>query len=354
MFAEQQITKAKAEKQSIKCVVWDLDNTLWQGVLLEDSEVELFERTRTILQTLDQRGVLQAIASKNDHETAMKKLEAFGIAEYFLYPQINWNSKSSSVRAIAESLNIGLDSIAFIDDQSFEREEVLFALPEIMCIDSLNLEGLLDMSELQPRFITSESKLRRQMYLSDIKRKEIEDSFVETDESFLATLDMVFSFKPAEESDLQRAEELTVRTNQLNTTGYTYDYDELNQFRHSDRHLLLTATLDDKYGTYGTIGLALVEMSDEIWTLKLLLMSCRVMSRGVGTIMMSHIMNKAKDAGARLQAEFLRTDRNKMMYVTYKFGGFNQIGKRGDLLVLEHDLNRIQPFPKYVKLNIKD
>jgi len=354
MFAEQQITKAKAEKQSIKCVVWDLDNTLWQGVLLEDSEVELFERTRAILQTLDQRGVLQAIASKNDHDTAMKKLEVFGIAEYFLYPQINWNSKSSSVRAIAESLNIGLDSIAFIDDQSFEREEVLFALPEVMCIDSLNLEGLLDMAELKPRFITSESKLRRQMYLSDIRRKEIEDSFVETDESFLATLNMVFSFKPAEESDLQRAEELTVRTNQLNTTGYTYDYDELNQFRYSDKHLLLTATLDDKYGTYGTIGLALVEMNDEIWTLKLLLMSCRVMSRGVGTIMMSHIMNKAKDAGARLQAEFLRTDRNKMMYVTYKFGGFNQIGKRGDLLVLEHDLNRIQPFPKYVKLNIED
>jgi len=354
MIAEQQIAKAKAEKQSIKCIVWDLDNTLWKGVLLEDVQVDLFENMREILETLDQRGVLQAIASKNDYDTAMKQLKSYGLDEYFLYPQINWNSKSSSIRAIAESLNIGLDSIAFIDDQSFEREEVSFALPEVMCIDSADLDHLLAMPELQPRFITSESKLRRQMYLSDIKRKEIEDSFIETDESFLATLDMAFSFKPAEEADLQRAEELTVRTNQLNTTGYTYDYDELNQFRLSDNHLLLSATLDDKYGTYGTIGLALVELTDEVWTLKLLLMSCRVMSRGVGTIMMSHVMNEAKKAGVRLQAEFLRTDRNKMMFVTYKFGGFKQVGKKGDLVILEHDLTRIQPFPEHVKLHIEN
>lgn len=354
MIVEQHKAKAKAEKQSIKCIVWDLDNTLWNGVLLEDKEVHLTDMVKHTLETLDKRGVLQAIASKNDYHTTMRKLEELGLSEYFLYPQINWNAKSSSIQRIAESLNIGLDAIAFIDDQAFEREEVSHAIPEILCIDAADIEQLLDMKEMQPRFITSESKLRRQMYLSDIARQEVEAAFVETDESFLATLGMEFSFKPAEEADLQRAEELTVRTNQLNTTGYTYDYDELNAFRCSDNHLLLTATLDDKYGTYGTIGLALVELEEETWTLKLLLMSCRVMSRGVGTIMMSHIMNKAKLANVRLRAEFLPTERNKMMYVTYKFSGFKQVDKKGDLVILEHDLKRIQAFPEHVKLHIVD
>jgi FkbH-like protein len=347
-------THTSTTRQSIKCVVWDLDHTVWDGVLLEDDNVSLRAEVLHIIKALDQRGILNSVASKNDHAVAMSKLEQLGLSDYFLYPQINWNSKASSIQAIASSINIGLDTLAFIDDQPFEREEVAFTLPQVLCLDAADLSELLEMPEMNPRFITEDSKVRRLMYKSDIERNQAEKDFVGPSEEFLATLNMVFTIAPAKEDDLQRAEELTVRTHQLNTTGYTYSYDELNHFRQSDGHTLLIASLDDKYGTYGKIGLALVERLPDVWTIKLLLMSCRVMSRGVGTIMINHIMQQAKQANVRLRAEFLSNNRNRMMYITYKFGGFKEVDQIGDLIVFENDLTNIQAFPPYVTVHIEE
>ncbi|HEX2091038.1 MAG TPA: HAD-IIIC family phosphatase [Longimicrobiaceae bacterium] len=351
--AEIAAPPASEKRKKIKVVVWDLDNTLWDGVLLEDAAVTLKPAVPEIIRTLDERGILQSVASKNDHDAAMAKLRELGLDEYFLYPQINWNSKASSVEEIRRSINIGIDAVAFVDDQPFEREEVAHTHPEVLCIDTADLERLLDMPEMNPEFITEDSRLRRRMYMADIQRNEAEKEFVGPTDEFLATLGMRFVIGPCTEDDLQRAEELTVRTNQLNTTGYTYSYDELNQLRQSPDHLLLVAFLDDKYGTYGKIGLALVEKSPEAWTLKLLLMSCRVMSRGVGTIMMNYIMGLAKEAGVRFRAEFRHNGRNRMMYVTYKFGGFREVEERDGLIILEHDLEGIQPFPEYVDVRVE-
>ena len=345
---------AKPKKQtSIKCVVWDLDNTLWQGVLLEDEQVTLRPEVVHIIKALDKRGILNSIASKNDFETAQKKLEQFGLREYFLYPQIHWNSKAASIKEIAKSINIGIDTLAFVDDQPFEREEVAFSVPEVQCFDVNDLHSFLDLPTLNPHFITEDSQQRRLMYLSDMQRDQAEKDFIGPSEEFLATLHMVFTINFAQEEDLKRAEELTIRTHQLNTTGYTYSYEELDNFRQSPTHKLLVAGLDDKYGTYGKIGLALIECGEEIWTLKLLLMSCRVMSRGVGTIMINHIMGMAKAANVRLQAEFVTTDRNRMMYITYKFGGFKEVEKHNTTTVFENDLSNIQPFPEYVQVCIE-
>jgi FkbH-like protein len=188
------------------------------------------------------------------------------------------------------------------------------------------------------------------MYLGEIKRQRDEEEFVGSPDLFLATLDMSLTISPAGPEDLQRAEELTVRTNQLNTTGYTYSYEELDHFRQSPDYLLLMARLEDKYGSYGTIGLALLHCDEKAWTIKLLLMSCRVMSRGVGMIMLNHIMSLAKRKQVRLLSEFVSNDRNRMMHVGYKFAGFKQIGKSGNSLILENDLSRVQPCPPYVKL----
>ena len=350
--AELQKSQEEKKKKSIKCVVWDLDNTIWQGVLLEDKQVTLMPNIIQILETLDSRGILQSISSKNDYNTAMAKLEEFGIAQYFLYPQIHWNAKSEAVRAIAKSINIGLDAVAFIDDQPFEREEVSFSVPDVLCIDAAELSTLLDRKEFNPRFITDDSKMRRLMYLSDIERNNAEKDFSGPQDEFLATLGLKFTLGPAKEDDLKRAEELTMRTHQLNTTGYTYSYDELDQFRQSERHKLLIASLTDKYGTYGKIGLALVECNQDHWMLKLLLMSCRVMSRGVGTIMVNYILKLAKEAGVPLRAEFISNDRNRMMYVTYKLGNFRVLSQEGDLTVFENDCSRIQEFPPYVGVEI--
>ena len=339
------------ESKNIKCVVWDLDNTLWDGILLEDDDVSLKPGVVAIIKALDARGILHSLASRNDHTTAVQKLQQFGLYEYFLYPQINWNAKSASLQEIAKELNLGLDTFAFIDDQAFEREEVAFALPEVLCIDAQNIPTLLAMPEMMPRFLTEDAQRRRLMYQSDRERKEAEQSFSGPNEAFLATLEMVFTIKSAQEEDLQRAEELTVRTHQLNTTGYTYSYDELNAFRRSPTHQLLIASLDDKYGPYGKIGLALVEQNSAVWTIKLLLMSCRVMSRGVGTLMVTHIMKTAKQAGVSLRADFVPTAQNRMMYITYRFIGFKEMPKTDNFIVFEHDLQHISAFPDYIQIH---
>jgi FkbH-like protein len=342
------------QREKIKCVIWDLDNTIWTGTLLEDEAVKLNEDVVTIIKALDSRGILQSVASKNESDLALAKLRQFGLEEYFLYPQINWNAKSLSVKKIVETLNIGMNTIAFIDDQPFEREEVSHTLSEVLCIDTADLSGILDLPEMNPPFITADSKLRRKMYMSDRDRNKDEADFVGPQEEFLASLQMVLTISEVTEDDLQRAEELTVRTHQLNTTGYTYSYEELYNFSKSKQHIVLIAGLEDKYGTYGKIGLTLIECQDDIWTIKLLLMSCRVMSRGVGTIIINHIMHLAKEAGVRLRAEFVQNDRNRMMYVTYKFAGFKDTGAENGITLLESDLTNIQMVPDYLTVNISD
>lgn len=350
----EQTLNPQDEQKTIKCVVWDLDNTLWHGVLLENDRIVLRDDIVDIIKTLDSRGILQSIASKNDEIVVMSQLQELGLVDYFLYPQINWNSKADSIKNIAKSINISTDTIAFIDDQQFELEEVKFSLPEVLCINTANLEGFLDMPAINPRFITEDAKNRRLMYISDLERQKAESEFVGSPEDFLATLNMHFTIADAQEEDLQRAEELTIRTNQLNTTGYTYSYDELQQFIQSANHKLLIATLEDKYGNYGKIGLALVECLENQWTIKLLLMSCRVMSRGVGTVMLNYIIKLAKENNVRLCAEFLFNNRNRLMYISYKFAGFKEIEKINDLIFLENDLMRIQPCPDYINLEIID
>jgi FkbH-like protein len=343
---------AKPKQGRIKCVVWDLDNTLWDGVLLEDGEVRLREGTLAHIRRLDQLGVLHSVASKNDPELALATLEALGVAEYFLFPQIGWNAKSESIRRIAEALNLGRDAFAFVDDQDFELAEVAFELPEVTCVGLAEIDTVLTGVEFEPRFVTDESAQRRAMYRSQLRRDELAEQFTGTSEDFLASLQMRFTIARAQQEDLQRAEELTVRTNQLNSTGRTYSYDELDALRTSPEHLLLVASLSDRFGSYGKIGLALVETGRPDWTLRMMLMSCRVMSRGVATVLLGHIMGLARAAGAGLRADFVATGRNRMMQITYAFAGFREVENDGTGSVLVADLEALQPAPGYVDLEV--
>ncbi len=350
---EQGEAPAKPRQGRIKCVVWDLDDTLWDGTLLEDEgQVRLRPGVVEHIRRLDGLGVLHSIASKNDPEAALAKLREFGLQDMFLYPRIGWNPKSESVKQIAAKLNLGLDAFAFVDDQEFERSEVAFALPEVTCVDALEVDRVLVQPDFHPRFVTDESAQRRPMYLSQLARDEIEAEFTGTNEQFLASLGMAFSIAPAQREDLQRAEELTIRTNQLNSTGRTYSYDELDELRSSPDHLLLVASLTDRFGSYGKIGLALVQKSLPHWHLNMMLMSCRVLSRGVGTVLLGHIMEQAAQAGAGLRADFVETGRNRMMQITYAFTGFREVERHGSRLVLEADLSQIQPAPAYVALEV--
>ena len=124
------------EKKEIKCVVWDLDNTIWDGILLESDDVQLKPGIKEIIETLDSRGILHSIASKNEYDLAMSKLKEFGLDDYFLYPEIHWDAKSISLERIQKNINIGMDTILFVDDQEFELAEVKNAHESVNCLNA--------------------------------------------------------------------------------------------------------------------------------------------------------------------------------------------------------------------------
>jgi FkbH-like protein len=335
-------------KTRIKCVVWDLDNTLWHGVLLESAELPpLRPYVREIINTLDQRGILQSVASKNEPGPAMAALAAHGLDQYFLYPQISWNSKSDAITNIAAKLNIGIDAFAFIDDQAFERDEVLSVHPVVRTFTEAGLEQLLVLEDFNPLHLTEDSKKRREMYQKEATRAQAEEDFKGPQDAFLRTLGLKLRLKPAKEQDLYRAEELTVRTNQLNTTGVTYSAEQLRDLIQSDQHQVIVAELEDRYGSYGAIGLLLISHEPDLWCVDLFLMSCRVMSRGVGGVILTALRTTCRNRQLRLAAQFRETDRNRMMFVTYRFAGFKEDGER-----LLNDLTRIPALPDFMQLDI--
>jgi FkbH-like protein len=336
-----------ARQAGIKCVVWDLDETLWSGILLNGGAQILRPGVEDIVRTFDRTGILQSIASKNDHDEAWARLDSLGLAEFFLYPQINWDSKARSIETIAAKLNIGLDTIAFIDDQAAERDEVSHFHPEILTFSTDRLDGLLDEPRLKPRFLSAESKMRRSLYRADAEREKAEKDFDGKRDEFLASLLMRMTIRRADVDDLERAEELTRRTNQLNTSSQTYSFAELCDLVGSSEHMVLVCQLDDRYGSSGIIGLAVIDFAPDIWNVRLLLMSCRVMSRGVGSVFLAYILRMARKADVKVRAAFNLTKRNRPMLITLRFAGF-QPTDSGD--VLEHDLVRLPSIPYYVEI----
>ena len=129
-------------EQQIKCVIWDLDNTLWEGVLSEGGAGELRPGVAETVRELDRRGIVQSVSSKNDFENARRRLEETGLWNYFLCPQISWNSKSEGIGRILERLNIKEEAAAFVDDSAFERDEVQFVLPKVRVYDAEETENL--------------------------------------------------------------------------------------------------------------------------------------------------------------------------------------------------------------------
>ncbi len=290
------------------------------------------------------------MASKNDEKFALAVLEKFGLRPYFLCPQVNWGPKSESVRIIREELGIGYDAMAFVDDQPFERDEVAFVHPQVRCFDVDFIGSMLRHEALNPLVVTAEAANRRLMYLSDKQRKHDEETLADN-QKFLASLDLKLAITPATPDDLKRIEELTIRTNQLNSTGYTYSGEELEELLLSPHHQVYVAELEDKYGTYGKIGVAMLECRGEEWRIKLFLVSCRVISRGTGTAMLTYLIRLAAASGKQLYAEFLPTDRNRIMHITYRFAGFREAAPlEGGGQLLRYDSPTEAVFPAYVTL----
>jgi predicted enzyme involved in methoxymalonyl-ACP biosynthesis len=230
-----------------------------------------------------------------------------------------------------------------------------------------------------PPHVTDDARRRRAMYLAESQRRSHEGEFEGPAEEFLHSLGMTLRVREATVADLARAAELTQRTHQLNTTGITFDQDELASLMHNPGHRVLVAELDDRFGTYGTIGLAVVStgspdtagernadfvLSDrsadgnasleDRWTIRLLLMSCRVMGRNVGSTLLAAVSRLAAAHGARTVAHFRPTDRNRQMLVTYRFAGFTVESRTDDLVVLALADGRRPAVPGYVRLVVDD
>ncbi len=337
--------------QQIKCVIWDLDNTLWEGVLSEQGNCSLREGVKDTVLELDRRGIIQSISSKNDATAAIKKLQELGIEEYFLCPQISWEPKSVGVQTILTVLNLKPEAVAFIDDNPFERDEVCFVHSKVRAYDAAEAATLPQRAEFQVRFITEDSANRRNMYRADLSRQAAEQHFAGSAEDFLATLGMRLEITKVTERDLQRVEELTVRTHQLNSTGYTYSYEELAALIQSPNHLFYICGLQDTYGDSGKVGLLLMERQNQVLQLKLLIVSCRVMSRGIGSALLAYATQLAHREGKILRAEFLETEHNRIMYITYKLAGFEEVEEDGDRLLLEFGQQAPLEFPPYLKVD---
>jgi len=265
----------------VKVVVWDLDDTLWSGVLADVGVegVRLRPQSVSALRYFDERGIIQTIASKNDADEARAALDELGVADFFLCSQIHWGPKSLSLAAQARALDLGLDAFLLIDDQPFERGEVVAVHPQVRVCDPGALSDLMG----HPWFdapATTESRNRRALYRAEAARVEALESGAGDYEQFLRSASLRLLVRPLSQEDVERAYELSQRTNQLNFTGRKYGRVELRRLVCSaDARRAFTLRCEDRFGDYGLIGLVVCEPS--LGRVHEVFLSCRVQRKRV-------------------------------------------------------------------------
>ena len=297
----------------VKCVAWDLDNTIWDGILAEDGvgNVRLRESVVSVLKALDSRGILNTICSKNDKEIAIDQLRRFGIADYFVFPAINWNPKSANLSVISKEINIGMDTFAFIDDSENERGEVKEHLPMVRVYTDREVLKLLSMDCFNPP-VSAESSKRRQSYLNEMARRAQEDEFIGSRLDFLRDCQILLPCDQLRtETSKARCWELVNRTNQLTLAAHRYDKGAFAQLLEEEGTQAYAIRCRDKYGDYGIIGFLALHVVGEEVIVKEFVMSCRVAKKLCEQSVLLSVAENLKAKGAkRLLAEVVETGRN--------------------------------------------
>lgn len=292
-----------------KCVVWDLDNTLWDGTLIEDgvSGVRLRANVVRVIRELDRRGILNSIASKNNESDALDALTRFGILDLFLYPQVSWNPKSQAIESIQRALNIGFDTIVFIDDQVFERSEVAARFPEVMVLSDAEA-GFLAGHKRFDVPVTEDSGKRRAFYQSQITRESASASFTEYEE-FLRSCEIHLHVETLSDSRVDRVHELAQRTNQMNFSGNRYSRAEIQAMVGDSDKLTFVMSCRDRFGEYGVIGFGIISLSEQC--LIDLMFSCRIQSKRIEHAFLTEVAKRMFALGwNNLNAVYRKTDRN--------------------------------------------
>lgn len=317
----------------IKCLVWDLDNTIWQGILSENWNVVFREEVRDIIKNIDELGILQSIASRNNLDQVMQKLEEIGIRDYFLYPQCHWGSKVESIKRIAEKLNLGIDTIGYIDDNPFELAEVKYFLPRVRTYNADEYSGLLSLNEFKSENVTREGRMRRQMMLSRMEREQAEVSFKGTREDFLRECRMELTVRLAQASDVDRIYELVSRTNQMNNMLDRISRDTVVQFMNSQDKLVYTAELTDRFGFHGIVGACLLEKRESGIFINLFCISCRVEGRGIGVGFLGTVIKSLSDTVSNvfeIYCDYLDEKKNRPALMLLNIVGFKLYTKDGN------------------------
>lgn len=306
--------------QFVKCVAWDLDNTLWDGILSNDGPegVKLRGEILEAMKTLDSRGILNTICSKNDFDDAWAKLKELGIHEYFVFPQINWNPKSENLKKAAKEINIGIDTFAFVDDSPHERGEVGENLPMVRVFKETEINKLLSDKALNPP-VSSESAKRRFSYLAEMTRRTSEASFEGDHDAFLRSCEIVLMLdKLEDEATKKRCWELVNRTNQLTLAARRYAEEEFGQLVKSAECFAIRCK--DKYGDYGIVGFVAVRESGRVEGVERVdevaefVMSCRVAKKRCEDAVVDALASRAQGQGAKLLfADVVETGRNKAL-----------------------------------------
>lgn len=357
-----------------KCLVVDLDNTLWGGIVGEDgargiklgptypgSAYQEFQRE---LLNLQKRGVILAVASKNneaDVQAVFDSNEHMVLRrEHFAAVKANWNPKPQSLVAIAEDLNIGLDHMVFVDDNPAECEQVAAALPMVTVIalpkqperfsETLLKDGWFDKLSL-----SAEDKRRSELYRQRAEAEALRARCTSL-EDFYRSLEMVVIFAPVNEASLARAAQLTQKTNQFNATTIRYSEAQLAARMTDPTWLLTTVQVQDRFGDHGIVGLMLAQTHDDRIDIDTFLLSCRVIGRTIETAMLAYLMRQAEARNIPLlTGRIVPTAKNAPVRDLYERHGFEKVTGQTDgatLWTLSTTITRINQ-PEWLKIIVR-
>jgi FkbH-like protein len=355
-----------------KCLVVDLDNTLWGGVIGEDGiggialgedyPGNVYKEFQRRLLSLRDQGFLLAVASKNNASDVMevfqKHPDCVLKAEHFATLQVNWQDKATSLSKIARELSIGTDALAFFDDNPAEREWVRLNLPEVTVIEvpdsPLGFAQALDESGAFDRLsMSTEDQQRAEMYQKEQERGQLQARSVSVDE-FLRQLDMTATIGHVGPETLPRVAQIIGKTNQFNLTTRRYTASELQAMMDSGA-IALWLRLADRYGDSGLVGVAITAPGDSSqWSVDTFLMSCRVIGRQVETVLLSVLSRMVRSRGAQvLMGEYIPTPKNGLASGFYSDHGFESVDSEGR--IWKWDLSKGEvPLPKLVKTRFAD
>ena len=349
--------------QTKKCVVLDLDNTLWGGVIGDDGVggIEIgelgkghaFANFQRWLKQLKDRGILLAVCSKNDEKTAKEPFERseemiLKLSDFSAFVA-NWDDKASNIRFIQESLNIGMDSMVFIDDNAFERNLVRELIPEITVpempedpadyVDFLQNENLFETIAF-----SKEDQERTRQYQAEFHRKELLNSTASLND-YLKGLEMTGTMNPFQTEKYARIAQLTQRSNQFNLRTIRYTESDIARIADDSSFLTAYCTLKDRFGDHGIVSVLILKKIDNTSLfLDTWLMSCRVLKRGMEEFIVNHLVRYVKEKGyTEIIGEYIPTAKNGMVSDLLPRMGFKTIAQNRYSLKVE-DFTECQTF----------